>query len=134
MVHCLLYAISQGLFCVTSLMMCSYSVYLGGKHMHHIFRLPTERYLSPHQMAEFTITLLLNTPAKLNVLRMLSILFFDKVVQLSAEILYALDIILRRICDENILLGGLLLVAIVDCTQLQLVKGRLFLLLYRDIN
>ena len=90
--------------------------------------------MNPHRIAEIAITRLLRKPAKLNMLRMLNILFLDEVGQLSAEIFSTLDIIFIRVHDNNIFLEGLLLVVIVDCTQLQLVKGRSFLLFSHDIN
>ena len=115
MVYYPLYTISQGLLCVTLSMMCRRSVYLGGKHVHYIFCLPTERNLSPHQMAELAITQLLRKPAKLNMLRILNILFLDEAGQISAEIVSVLDIILRR-ARQQYVFGSLLVVTTMDHT------------------
>ena len=56
-------------------------------------------------MAEITIVKLLKMPQKLNILRLLNILFIDDIGQVSAELLSLLDIILQRICDSNIFMG-----------------------------
>ena len=93
-----------------------------------IFCLPTEINVSPHQMVDLAITQLLRNPVKLNTLRMLTIIFLDKLGQLSAEILFVLDIILRQIRDSNIFVRGILVAVTLYHTQLQPVKGRLFLL------
>ena len=59
-------------------------------------------------MAEIAIVKLLRMPKKLNVLRSLNILFIDEIGQVSAELLSVLDIILRRIRDSNIFMGGVI--------------------------
>ena len=56
-------------------------------------------------MAEITIVKLLKMPQKLNILRLLNILFIDDIGQVSEELLSLLDIILQRICDSNIFMG-----------------------------
>ena len=44
MEYCVLYAISCGLFVLTTSMMARRSVYLGGKHIHYVFCLPIEKF------------------------------------------------------------------------------------------
>ena len=79
-------------------------------------------------MSEIVIVKLLRMHQKLNVLRLLNILFVDEISQVSAELPSVLDIILRRIRDINIFMGGLLMIATMDHAQLQPIQGRPFLL------
>ena len=102
--------------------------------VHYICFLSTERHLSPNQMAELLITQLLIKAVKLNMMRILSILFLDEIGQLSVEILSVLDIILRRIRDNSIFLRGILVVTTLDHAQLQPMKGRPFLRSSHDIS
>ena len=127
MQYVLLYAISKGLLCVTTAMMSRRSVFLGGKHLHILFLIPTDKNLSPHRLAELAITKLLRDPKRLSLLRKIDILFFDEIGQLPSELLAVIDIILRRIRDTNIFLGGVVIFGTIDHTQLQPVKGRPFL-------
>ena len=114
----MLYAISSGFFALTTSMMARRSVHLGGKHIHYLFCLRIEIFLSPPRMAEIAIVKLLRMSHKLNVLRLLNILFVDEIGQVSAELLSVLDIILGRIRDSNIFMGGLLIITMMDHTQL----------------
>ena len=67
-------------------------------------------------MAELSISTLLRNPVNLNMLRILNILCLDKVGKISAKTFSALDILLRRICDNSIFLGDLLVVVIMGHT------------------
>jgi len=127
MQYILLYAMSKGLLCIPTAMMSKRSVFLGGKHIHILFGLKAEKNISPHRMAEIAITTLLRDPKKLNLLRMLDMLFIDEIGQLSSELLAVLDIILRRLRDTNIFMGGVVIICTMDHTQLQPVEGRPFL-------
>ena len=124
----MLYAISQGLLvCLPTAVMARRSVFLGGWHLHKLFLLPTAKNLSPHRTAEIAITKILRNTKTLNMLVSVDILFFDEIVQLPAELLGVLDIILRRIRDNNIFLGGVVIISTIDHTQLQPVNGKPFL-------
>ena len=127
MQYILLYAISKGLLCIPTAMMARRSVFLGGKHVHILFKIPTENNLSTHRRAEIAITRLLRDPKRLAIVLKLDFLFFDEVGQLSSEMLNVLDIIFRRIRETNILLGGVVIIGTIDHTQLQPVNGRPFL-------
>ena len=85
-------------------------------------------------MAELSISKLLRNPVNLNMLRILNILCLDKVGKISAKTFSALDILLRRICDNIIFLSDLLVVAIMGHTQLPPMKSRIFLLPYHAIS
>ena len=108
-------------------MMPRRSVFLGGKHIHILFGIPAEKNISSHRKAELAITKLLRDPKKINLLRMIDILFIDEIGQLPAELLAVLDIILRRLRDTNIFMGGVIIICTIDHTQLQPVEGRPFL-------
>ena len=66
MQYMLLYAMSKGLLCVSTVMMSRRLVFLGGKHIHLLFGIPTEKNLSPQRMVEIAITEILCDPKKLN--------------------------------------------------------------------
>ena len=61
-------------------------------------------------MAETALQSLIQNPVALNVLKMVDVLCLDEVGQISSEMLSCLDIILRRIRNNNIFLGGLLFI------------------------
>ena len=127
MQYIMLYAMSQGLLCIPTAMMSRRSVFLGGKHIHILFCIPADRNVSPHRLAEIAITKLLRDPKKMNLVRSLDCLFLDEIGQLSSEMLAVIDIILRRVKDTNIFMGGVLIISTIDHTQLQPVQGRPFL-------
>ena len=84
--------------------------------------------MSAYKIAEAAISRLQRHPEKLNLLRMLDILFFDEIGQLPAEIFAAIEIILPRVRDSNEFMGGVIIISTMDHTQLQPVAGRPFLL------
>ena len=58
----------------------------------------------------------------------MDILFVDEIGQLPAEALSAIEIILRRICNNsNVLMAGVVIISTLDHTQLEPVKQRPFL-------
>ena len=64
----------------------------------------------------------------MNILRNLDVLFIGEIGQVPAEISSVIEIILRRVRDVQVFLGGLFIVSKMDHMQLQPVRGRLFLL------
>ena len=134
MMYCMLYAISRGLLVITTSMMARRLIALGGKHLHHVFMIPTESSLSIHRRAEHAIDRITKNSEKLNLIRTLDVLLLDEIGQLSAEMLSVLDMILRRIRENNIFMGGILVISTMDHTQLQPVQGRPFLLSSNTIS
>ena len=55
-------------------------------------------------------------------------LFFDEIGQLPSELFSAIEIILRRIRQSTVFMGGVIIISTIDHTQLQPVNGRPFLL------
>ena len=84
--------------------------------------------MSAYKISEAAISRLQRNPEKLNLLRMLDILFFDEIGQLPAEIFATIEIILRRVRDSNEFMGGVIIISTMDHTQLKPVAERLFLL------
>ena len=84
-------------------------------------------YLTLHQVAELAIEGLLRNPVSLQILKQINVLFVDEIGQISSEMLSTLDIILRRIRNSNIYLGGLLFICTLDHKQLPPIKGKPFL-------
>ena len=54
--------------------------------------------------------------------------------QLPADLLAAVDIILRRLCENSLYLGGLLVICTLDHLQIQLIESRPFLILMHIIS
>lgn len=128
MMYTVLYAISKGLKCTTSAMMCNRALQLGGIHAHKLFMLPPEQQqLTAHRRAELAIATLLKTPKKLHLLQTIDVIFWDEMGQVSAEMLNTFDIILKEIRKSNIYMGGVLFIFSMDHTQIQPVNGRPFL-------
>ena len=80
-----------------------------------------------HRIAETSLQSLLRNPVALHFLKMVDVLFLDEVGQISCEMLSCLDIILRRIRQNNIFLGGLLFICTLDQKQLPPIEGKPFL-------
>ena len=67
-------------------------------------------------------------PKMLALLRCLDVLFVDECGQLSAELLSVLDILMRRLRDSALFMGGVLIIGTLDQVQLRPIKGLPFLL------
>ena len=85
--------------------------------------------MSPYQIAKAAVSKLLRHPEKMNLIKVMDILFIDEIGQLPAEALSTIEIILRRIRNNsNVFMGGVVIISTLDHTQLKPVKGRPFLL------
>ena len=83
MQYCLLYCYAKGLIGIPTSVMSRRSVFLGSKHIDHLFCLPFDKkHSSPFQIAEKAIGKLMRYPEKVNLLRILDVLFFDEIGQL----------------------------------------------------
>lgn len=122
-----LYAISKGLKISMTSIMARRSCHLGGSHIHKTFLLHSGNNVSPQRQAELAIIRLKRNPVKLNILQTINILFVDEAGQVSAEVLSTIDMFLRRIRQNSIPFGGVLLICTLDHTQLQPVRGKPFL-------
>jgi hypothetical protein len=129
MQYCLIHCFAKGLFGLPTSVMSRRSVFLGSKHLDHMFSLPFDKKgMSPYRIAELAISRLQRFPEKINLLRILDVLFLDEIGQLPAEMLSTIDIILRRVCNTDIFMGGVIIISTMDHTQLQPINGRPFLL------
>ena len=117
----------MGLKVMTTSLMAERAVHIGGIHIHKLFNIPVKQNASVIRVAELSIVSLKRHPEKLQILQMMDILFFDEIGQLSANMLSCLDIILRRVRDNNILLGGILFICTLDHKQLPPITGKPFL-------
>ena len=108
--------------------MCKRALQLGGTHIHQLFKLPTDDHLNPHRRAELAILQLMKKPKLMDFIKSVHILFFDEMGQISAEFLATFDIILRKVRNSNIYMGGTLMIFTMDHTQIQPIKGHPFLI------
>ena len=90
------------------------AIHLGGLHLHTFFCLPVKNNASIQRLAELAITKLIGKPKNLIILLMMQVLFIAELGQVSTEILAILDIILRKIRNSNMYLGGLLVIGTLD--------------------
>ena len=65
-------------------------------------------------LVELAITCLIGKPKNIRVIQMVQVLFIDKLDQVSVEMLDVLDIILHKVRNYNIYLGGLLITRSLD--------------------
>ena len=79
MQYCMLHCYALGLIGVPTSVMARRSVFLGSKHIDHIFCLHFEKNMSAYKIAEAVIPRLQRHPEKFNLIRMLDILFFDEI-------------------------------------------------------
>ncbi|KAL3924544.1 MAG: hypothetical protein SGILL_000982 [Bacillariaceae sp.] len=126
--HGIVYALSKGLVVMTTAMLADRAFMLGGRHLHKLFKLRVRDRGSPHRLAELAIISLQKKPELFAFLRRLDILFIDECGQISAELLSVLDIILRKVRDSSLFMGGILLVGTIDQVQLRPITGLPFLL------
>ena len=122
-----IYAISKKLNVITTAMMAKRALQLGGRHWHKFLCIPTGQNLTPHRRAELAIIQLLRDPKRLDFVRTVNVMLCDEMGQVSAEFLATFDIILRRIRNNNIFCGGVLIICTMDHTQIQPIDGRPFL-------
>ena len=122
-----IYAMSKGLFVLPTAMLAKRAIQLGGIHYHKLFCIPTEKNISLHRRAELALIQILKDPRKMHILLYLDILIGDEIGQLSDEFVATLDIILRRLRDNSLYLGGVLLICTLDHTQIQAIESRPFL-------
>ena len=127
MMYMLLYAIAQGNIVTTTAMMCKRAIQIGGTHVHQLFRNPIENTVSAHRQAELAILSLMRKPEKLDFLRAVNMIFFDEMGQVSDVMLSILDIILRKVRNSNVYMGGVVIFFPMDHTQIQPINGRPFL-------
>ena len=125
--HAVLYARSKGLVCAMTAVLADRARLLGGVHFHKLFCLAARNGLTPHRMAELAIIQLQRKPQMLTFLLSLDVLFADELGQLSAELLSVLDMILRRIRESTLFMGGVLLIGTLDQHQLKPIHGKPFL-------
>ena len=121
------YAMSKGLFVLSTAVLAKRAIQLGGIHWHLLFCIPIDRNMSLHRKSELAIISILKDPILLNIVLTLDVLLCDEIGQLSAEFIAIIDNILRRIRDNNYYLGGVLLLCTVDHTQIQSINSRPFL-------
>ena len=126
-VYLALYAVSKGLHCAMTAAMSKRAVQLGGKHLHKLFCLPGHNKFSLYRLAEMALIALVGKAEKYNFLKVINILFIDEIGQVSAEMLGSLDIILRKLRNNDMFFGGLLIISTMDYKQLPPIKGKPFL-------
>ena len=126
--HGILYSLCRGLNVMTTAVLADRAFMLGGRHLHKLFQLRVRDQGSPHRLAELAVIALQRKPELLAFLRRLDVLFLDECGQVSAELLSILDIILRKIRNSNLFMGGILVIGTIDQVQLRPIKGLPFLL------
>ena len=123
-----LYAISQGLNVAITSMVAARATNLAGSHVHRMFRIPIKKNCSIYRLAEHTLINLMKDPVTFHILTVIDVLFFDEIGQCSAENLSSLDIVFRKIRENNIFFGGVLCIGTLDHKQLSPINGKPFLL------
>lgn len=127
MMYLAVYAVSKGLTVGITAMMSKRAIQIGGSHIHQMFCLPVKKMLTLHRIAEMAFIALMGKPAKLKFLVVMNILFIDELSQVSSEMLGTLDVLLRKIRNNDIFMGGVLVIGTLDQKQLAPIKGKPFL-------
>lgn len=123
-----LYAISKGLNTFITALMSTRACQIGGLHVAKMFMLYERGYMNIHCQAELTVQRLLQNPVRLSLLKVLEILFFDELGQCPAELINCLDLIMRKIRNSNLFMGGVLIIGTMDHRQSKPVIGQPILL------
>ena len=119
----ILRALGYGLNAAMIALMSERALLLGGIHLHKLFELPVHDTASVHRLAELALLRLYKNTQALYVLQTLDVLFIDELGQLSAQLISCLDIILRRVRNSNLFMGGVIIIATQDPEQLRPVSG-----------
>lgn len=128
MAHSIIYCLSKGLLPMTTAMLADRAFMLGGRHLHMLFKLRVRDRGPPHRLAELAVISLQKKPELFEFIRRLDVLFVDECGQVSAELLSVLDIIVRKVRDSSLFMGGILVIGTIDQVQLQPIRGLPFLL------
>ena len=86
-----LHAISLGFNVGITASMSQRAVQIGGLHIHKLFGILMNKKLSLHLFAETAICNLLHKPERLNILKVLNLLFVDEIGQVSSDLLAILN-------------------------------------------
>ena len=100
---------------------------LGGKHWNYLFCLPIEKFLSTHRKAELEICKILIDPKKMILVLALDVLCWGEFVQYTAELISVVDIIIHKLWNKNIFLGGILIIFTIDHAKILPFESRPFL-------
>ena len=119
-----IYALSKGLLVLPTALLAKRAIQLGGIHWHKLFCIPCEDNMSIHRKAELAIIQLLRKPKNLHLVLCIDVLICDEIGQLPADFLATIDMILRRLRDNNLYLGGVLIICTLDHMQIQAFKNR----------
>ena len=126
-----LYALSQGLRCLSTSLMGPRALQIGGIHYHRLFCLNVNNMpgsIHPYREAELALQKLRKKPTYMHALLTMDVMFLDEAGQTSAEQLAVFDIILRKLRKSSAPFGGVLLLGTMDHTQLQPIASLPFLL------
>ena len=123
-----LYAMSKGLFTLPTALLSKRAIQLGGIHWNKFFCIPNEKNINNHRKAELAIIQILRKPKTLQLIFCLDVLICDEMGQLSADFLAVVDIILRRLHENSLYLGGLLVICTLDHLQIQSIESRPFMI------
>ena len=83
--------------------------------------------MTRNRQAEIEILNVMKKPPKTDSLRSVDMLVFDEMDKSSAEILTTFDIILCKIWNGNIYMGGVLMIFYTDHTYIHTIWGHTFL-------
>jgi predicted GIY-YIG superfamily endonuclease len=124
----LLMAMTIGLLGGISAIMAVRAKQLGHEHLCRLFCIPVNENASVARLAELALIHLFRLPKRVAYLRQLDILGLDEFGILPVRMLAVIDIILRRLRDSHLFMGGVLLVCTMDHLQIQAIKDQPVLL------
>jgi hypothetical protein len=117
-------AVSRALLVTISAVMSVRAKQLGGRHLSFLFCIPVNEYATPQRLAEIALIRLYRMPKLLALLRQTDVLFIDELGLVSARLLSVLDIILRRIRNSSLFMGGVHVISTLDHLQLHAIEDR----------
>ena len=119
------YALSKGLNAQLVALTSERARRLGGEHIHLLFSMPVldDKRYSISTMAETTLFQLVRSPVRMAALQRIDVLMIEEIGLVSAEMFAVMDIVLRYIRDNQVPMGGVLIVASGDPRQLSPISG-----------
>ena len=126
MMYVVLYARSKGLTVITVALMAHRAIQLGGWHWHKLLCIPVDRNnnMSVCRTTELAWQKLDRHPQRKEFVKSIHVFFNDEIGQKNAELDNVIDNLSRLVSNNNVYMGGKLLIGTYDPTQLQPISGR----------
>jgi predicted GIY-YIG superfamily endonuclease len=121
--YCMLYGLSQGLFMMSTALLADRANVMGGIHMHKMCHMAPKKSWTVQMIADNAIRKIICNPLSLALINSIDALCFDELGNISTQLFSAIEIIFRTVRNNNLLFGGVLVIASIDTQQIKTIDG-----------